>query len=180
MNTNKLIILDLECTCWNDKPREYQAEHAEIIEIGITLINTKEHSIIKSESYMVKPNLLELSDFCTELTTITVDMLISQKNLKDTLDKISNEYNLKDTPWGSWGYYDLKQMSKECSVKNIKNPFCNENYINLKLLTALNNGWSRPKGIDSALKSLNLIFEGIPHRGIDDTINIARILANRV
>lgn len=178
MKTNKLLIIDLESTCWNDRPREYATENAEIIEIGVTLYSTKDKRILENKSYLVKPQCTEVSDFCTELTTITPEMLEKEASLADVLKQISKDYKLKELTWGSWGFYDYNQLRRECRRKNIRNPFGERNYINIKKMVALNNGWSKEKGIGNALEAIGLEFEGTAHRGIDDTKNIARILAH--
>lgn len=175
MKTNKLIIIDLEATCWDDKPRDFVAKNQEIIEIGITVLSPKEKAILSNETFLIKPST-KLSEFCTNLTTITDDMLNDKPSLKETLSEIDKKYNLRNYVWGSWGYYDLNQLKRETKRKNIKNPFFDKNHINLKTKVALDNGWSKGVGIEKALKILNLSFDGTPHRAIDDTKNIAKIL----
>ena len=178
MKTNKLLIIDLESTCWDDKPREYATQNSEIIEIGITLYSTIDKKILESKSYLVKPEKTEISKFCTELTTITEEMVKDKPNLKRTIEQINKDFNLKNLTWGSWGLYDYKQLQRECRRKNIRNPFSERNYINIKTMVALSKGWVKAKGIGNALDSLGLTFEGTAHRGIDDTKNIANILIN--
>ena len=178
MRTNKLLILDLEATCWDDKSREYSNSNSEIIEIGVTLYSTINREILESRSYLVNPEKSEVSKFCTELTTITPEMLEGKPNLESTLNLIRRDYKIKNLTWGSWGFYDLNQLRKETKRKGIVNPFGERNFINIKTMVALNHGWSKGKGIGNTLKSLNMEFEGTAHRAIDDTINIARILIN--
>ena len=176
MKTNKIIIVDLEATCWEDKPFDYVVENTEIIEIGITQFNCTTNSIMESEGIFVKPDAEELSDYCTNLTTITYDMLAEAQNLDEAFQYIKEKYKPRNYLWGSWGFFDLQQMRRESLRKNIEMVFPEKNYINLKSYFALTQGLSKGGGLQAALKRLDMDFEGTQHRGIDDTINIARIL----
>jgi inhibitor of KinA sporulation pathway (predicted exonuclease) len=176
MQTNKLLIIDLEATCWNDRPKEYSFQNSEIIEVGATLIDMVKREIIESRSYLVKPENTKISEFCTTLTSITEEMVNDSNYLKLVIEQINKDFKIKNLTWGSWGFYDFNQLRKECLRKSISNPFGERNFINLKKMVALNNSWSKEKGIENALKSLSMVFEGTPHRGIDDTKNIAKII----
>ena len=176
MKTNKIVIIDLECTCWNDKDRDFQTKNAEIIEIGLTEYSRTENKILAKKSFLVKPEFSEITDFCTGLTSITPEMVKDSPNLRETLDLIVSQYRLREIMWGSWGYFDNKQLKRECKRKNIQNPFQDRNYMNLKAYVSMNQGWARAKGVENALKTLQMEFEGRAHRAIDDTYNIARIL----
>jgi inhibitor of KinA sporulation pathway (predicted exonuclease) len=71
--TNKIIILDLEATCWKDTAPEGQV--SEIIEIGVCILDVPSGLISQSKGILIKPKLSAVSLFCTQLTTITQDML---------------------------------------------------------------------------------------------------------
>ena len=176
MKTNKILIIDLEATCWDDKPKEYTEKNSEIIEVGICLFDTKNKKVLKNEGILVKPESSEISPFCTKLTTITPEMVSNQDILSQVLAKIKKDYNPRNYTWGSWGYYDLKQLKRECLRKGVSNPFMDRNHINLKTHVAIHKGLPKGVGIEKALELLNIDFEGTPHRGVDDTLNIARIL----
>lgn len=177
MKTNKLIILDLEATCWDDKDDLFVSKNQEIIEIGITFFDTKEKKLIKTDSYLVKPEGA-ISPFCTKLTSITEDMVKNMPNLEETFRKVQKDYNLRNYVWGSWGFYDLNQMRRESKRKNIKNPFLERNFINIKTHVAMTKGWPKGVKIEKALENLGLSFDGRAHRADVDTKNIAKVLAN--
>ncbi|MEN0056485.1 MAG: exonuclease domain-containing protein [Mucilaginibacter sp.] len=67
--TNEIIIVDLEATCW-EPGGNYQKQQSEIIEIGICKLNMETGKITASEGILVKPIKSEISDFCTQLTSI--------------------------------------------------------------------------------------------------------------
>jgi len=72
---DKIIVVDVESTCWKGKPSEGQIN--EIIEVGLGIIN--------KQSYIVKPKLSIISNFCTELTSITQEMV--DKGKEDKYEK---------------------------------------------------------------------------------------------
>ena len=71
--TNKIIIIDLEATCWEGIPP--QGEVSEIIEIGICLLDTLTGEISDNRGILVKPTHSKISPFCTQLTTITPELV---------------------------------------------------------------------------------------------------------
>ncbi len=70
---DKIIVVDVESTCWMGEPPIGQMN--EIIEVGVSTIETSNLSIIGKDSYIIKPRFSKISDFCTELTGITDTML---------------------------------------------------------------------------------------------------------
>ena len=71
--TNKIIIIDLEATCWEGIPPK--GEVSEIIEIGICLLDTLTGEITDNRGILVKPTHSKISPFCTQLTTITPELV---------------------------------------------------------------------------------------------------------
>ncbi|PVG02988.1 hypothetical protein CPB86DRAFT_779865 [Serendipita vermifera] len=96
-----MLVVDLEATCWNGpKP---PGEDNEIIEIGWALINLKANppTIEQNGTYLVKPTRSKVSDFCTELTTITPQLLDEEgMTLKEAYDKLREEVDSKSYSWG--------------------------------------------------------------------------------
>ena len=79
--TDKIIIIDLEATCWQGAVPAGQEN--EIIEIGLSVLDTLTGEISKNQGILVKPQRSSVSEFCTELTTITQDLLDKQGVLFD-------------------------------------------------------------------------------------------------
>jgi len=80
---DKIIVVDVESTCWKGKPPEGQIN--EIIEVGLATVNVETLEIINKQSYIVKPKLSIISNFCTELTSITQEMV--DKGKEDKYEK---------------------------------------------------------------------------------------------
>lgn len=179
MRSNKqirdaILVIDLEATCWRGSPPE--GMHNEIIEFGIAVVDFKTKEIIESDSLIIKPKFSEISKFCTELTTITQDLIDQQGiTFEEACDILKNKYKSDKRLWVSWGKYDYSQIEKDCNLRKVTFPMGRDHY-NLKPLFSFKHGLGKDLGVDTALKHLNLQFEGTHHRGIDDAINIARIL----
>ena len=74
MKTTHIInIIDLEATCWKGPVPEGQVN--EIIEIGICQLDVNTGEISKNKGILIQPQRSEVSPFCTELTTITQELL---------------------------------------------------------------------------------------------------------
>ncbi len=172
--TDKILVIDLEATCW--KSNESRGQTSEIIEIGICVLNTKDGSISQNKGIMVKPKHSTISSFCTELTTITQGLIDEQGiSLSDACKLLREEYDAYSYTWASYGGYDLKMMKSECLHKGVDYPLC-QDHINVKELFTEAREINKKVGMNGALQILGLPLEGTHHRGVDDAKNIAKIL----
>ena len=169
-----ITIVDVESTCWKDA-KDQGKEISEIIELGVAnIVNGK---IKKEEPIFIKPQHSEVSPFCTQLTTITPE-LIEKKGLspKEAFEKLAKVLN--KNVWGSYGFYDLKQIKKMIDLYKIdfKLPLKHINVKELysKLVMKSKDPYAAG-GMGKVLKALGLKLEGTHHRGADDAYNIARI-----
>lgn len=172
--TDKIIIIDLEATCWQGAVPSGQQN--EIIEIGLAVLDTETGVISQNKGILIKPQRSSVSPFCTELTTITPDLL--DKNgvsFEEAVDLLINEYNPDLYTWASYGQYDLNMLTKQCKSFGISYPM-GEEHINVKEHFAEKFGLKRSTGMNGALQLLNIPLEGTHHRDIDDAKNIAKIL----
>lgn len=167
------IILDLEATCWEDRALNNTSE---IIEIGAVKVNAHQE-IVSEFCQFIRPKVHPvLSEFCKELTTITQaeidnadDFPQVQQSFLDWIKEDADEYVL-----GSWGFYDQKQLTKDCLLHNLKTDWLSP-HISIKHQHAKIIGAKRPMGMAGALKREELDLVGTHHRGIDDARNITRI-----
>jgi len=174
-----LAIIDFEATCSNDGsiPRN----ESEIIEFAAVIVKKNNFKIVKKYSKFVKPVIHpSLTEFCKNLTSI------SQENIDqaDTFDIVLQDFRREvleafnyDVAFCSWGNYDKNILKENCDLHGVKFPFEDENHINLKNFVwkkVLNR--DKARGISATLNYLGMVFKGRKHRGIDDAINIVRIL----
>ena len=171
---DKIVVIDVESTCWNGKYEQGRQQN-EIIEIGVCAINLTTMSPEKSEGILVSPQKSTVSRFCTDLTTITQEMLDKDGiAFHEACSILSSKYNTNNRAWMSWGDYDRRQFDRQCKQCNIQYPF-GPTHINMKNLFAVNMSLSREVGMDAALGMLKMDLEGTHHRGVDDARNIAKI-----
>ncbi len=171
--TDKILVIDIEATCWRGKIPEGQKN--EIIEIGICVLDAITCERLETASIIIKPNS-EVSEFCTELTTLTPEVIDKGISLKEGCDILQTQYLSKERAWASYGAYDRKIFQRECEEKGIEYPF-NEEHINVRHRYADRHNLRKCVGMERALKQLDFPLEGTHHRGIDDAWNIANILA---
>lgn len=168
-----VIIVDIESPCWKNH-KNPPNERSEIIEIGICTYHIPSGAISGKNSIFVTPIESKVSPFCTELTTITPDLLEAQgTSFEDACQKLKVDYQAHKRLWMSWGNYDRRMFIEQCKRREIDYPF-SDNHCNLKSLFA--NIYGNRLGMKAALDKIDLDLQGTHHRGDDDAHNIARIL----
>jgi len=171
---DKIIVADIEATCWNGNPPEGMT--SDIIEIGICLLDVKTGVISDSRGILIRPERSTISEFCTELTTITPELIEREGiSYKEACAMVRKEYSSQSRAWASFGAYDLKHLQKQSAELGIGYPL-GPSHINVKTLFALKRQMQSETGMSGALGMLNIPLEGTHHRGVDDAKNIARIL----
>ena len=165
-------IVDFEGTCG----RTVAKNQGEIIEIGAVIIDGKTFEPIRQFGEFVQPVLHPiLDDFCTELTSITQEQVDGARLFPEVLKSFAEWLGDKnDVMFASWGNFDRRQFYKDCKLHNVIYPF-NRQHLNIKRLFSAKLGENNQFSVKKALIRQQLKFEGTPHRGIDDAINIARI-----
>ncbi len=175
---SRILVIDLEATCWQGAPPPGQ-EH-DIIEIGNAILCTGESRVEPGPEILVRPTRSSVSEFCTTLTGITQEMLDDRGvPLVDGIRTLREAHgDIARVVWASYGEYDRTKLGSDCESLGIPYPL-GDTHINVKRLVALAAGWSRERGMMETLKRLGV--ESMPgsrhHRGCDDAVNIARLLA---
>ena len=170
------IILDLEATCWRDRSLKNQHE---IIEIGAVKINNQQETIDEFNAF-IKPKLHpEISEFCTELTTIEQSDIDQADGFETVITDFWNWIDLdQDYILCSWGFYDKSQFKKDCDLNQLGTDWLKP-HISLKHQYAEIKNLRRPMGMGGALRKENIKLEGTHHRGIDDAKNISKIFLKK-
>lgn len=175
-NLSEIIVVDLECTCW-DGGKPPPGEVQEIIEVGVAVLDVNTRKRTAKESIMVKPQYSKISPFCTQLTTLTQKDVDAGMPLIDACRILKTKYGVREKVWASYGEFDRKHFKLECEAKGLDYPF-GFNHINVKNWFALKHKLTKECGMDKALSLLKIPLEGTHHRGADDAWNIALILAD--
>jgi inhibitor of KinA sporulation pathway (predicted exonuclease) len=170
---SEILVIDVEATCWRGAPPP--GEQSEIIEIGACLLDPKSGERSERESLLVRPQCSTVSDFCTELTTLTQEQVDSGLPFAEACALLQSRYRSSQRVWASYGDYDRKQFQRQCTASAVAYPFTRE-HLNVKAAFARLERLPKPVGMAGALKRLQLPLEGTHHRGGDDAWNIAAIL----
>lgn len=170
---DKIVVVDIEATCWRGNPPPNQ--QSDIIEIGVCLLDTRTFERSDKRSILVRPERSMVSEFCTELTTLTQQVVDEGVSLYDACEILRKDYKSRDRIWASFGDYDRKQFERSCSGLGVDYPF-GRTHWDVKTLFAVTQGLKKCIGMSRALKELGIKLEGTHHRGHDDAWNIAAIL----
>lgn len=166
------VIIDVESTCWDDaRPK---GEIAEIIEVGVCLVDLKTLRRSQKQSILVKPLRSKVSRYCEELTGISQGMLAHAKPLPAAIKTLEDEYEIGTRLFVSWGDYDRRQFYRNCELYNLPYPFSNT-HLNLRHLWSTVLGLETEITLDDAMAALNLPMEGRHHSGADDAWNTAAL-----
>ena len=175
VDQDAVVIVDIEATCWeNNQPPPGQ--RGEIIEVGACLLDLATLRVSHKRSILVKPVLSEISPFCTELTTITPEMVAAEGvTFAEACAALESEFNTPRRLWGSWGSYDRRLFDEQCAHMGVPYPF-SRSHVNIKHVFARYVSQRKPLPMSAAMAMLKLEPEGTLHRGHDDAWNIAHIL----
>lgn len=167
------IILDLEATCWDGKALAPN----ETIEIGAVCMNDAQE-IIGEFNRFIKPAQSDtLSDFCTELTSITQEMVENEpyfpeviQEFQDWIQAFGGNYLLC-----SWGNYDRTQFERDAKFHQLPIDWLQQHISIKHQYSEVILATKKLFGMKGALDKEGITLEGTHHRGIDDAKNIAKI-----
>ena len=169
---DKIVVVDLETTCWEKRERN---QIMEVIEMGVCLLDIGSSEITDRQSILIRPVYSVVSGFCTDLTTLTQEVVDTGIGFREACLKLEDEYQTKGRVWASYGDFDRRQFERECRLKNVPYPF-GSRHINAKTLFSIKHRLAEEADMDQALALLGLDLIGTHHRGVDDAYNIAKIL----
>ncbi|XP_033126247.1 3'-5' exoribonuclease 1-like [Anneissia japonica] len=174
-----LLVIDFEATCEEPTPIDFIPE---IIEFPIVLVNTSTLEVEGEFQSFCRPIVNpKLSNFCTELTSITQSMVDQADEFPEVWKRACHWMESKglgtyhtfavacDGPW------DMNLfLNVQCHLSQIPFPKYCRRWVNV--CKAMSNFYRLPRmNLKKMLNAHQLMFEGRPHRGISDAKNIARI-----
>jgi inhibitor of KinA sporulation pathway (predicted exonuclease) len=130
----------------------------------------------KVGSIIVKPEHSEINDFCTNLTSLTPEFVNKYGlDFGAACNRLTKYYGPKTRIWASWGDYDKRMFSDQCTASGERYPF-GATHWNVKSIQAVLKKLRREIGLGAAVRMAGLDFEGSPHRGDADAYNTARVM----
>jgi inhibitor of KinA sporulation pathway (predicted exonuclease) len=172
----RILVVDLEATCSDDG--SIAPEEMEIIEIGACW-TTEGGVVLERFQHLVKPMVRPtLTPFCKQLIGITqeeVDQAPLLPVAAQALQAFVNDMVSTDAVWMSWGAYDHKQLTREVQRHGIAMPLTMP-HQNAKRLFAKAQRIGKEVGMVRACALAGIRLEGQHHRGLDDAVNIAKLM----
>jgi len=177
---DKLLIVDIEATCWEKQNEVPQGEKMEIIEVGLCLMDMQTLELSDKTSILCKPQISTVSKYCTDLTTLTQEQLDAEGiPFQEACQILREKFKSKKRRWASFGHYDETQFNRNAKDFGIKTPFDNR-HTDIKGMATLLLGLKKEPGAKKLCKILNIDMEGVHHRGHDDAWNIGKCLAKLI
>lgn len=176
-----LCIIDFEATC-DENNNKWDNE---IIEFGCVfykLGGAVEHEF---QSFVKPAKNPILTPFCTKLTSITQDDIDDAEPFPQVLARFVDALesalgsNYKDnTLFASWGYYDFRQLKKDCKRHSVEFPF---HAMHLNIKQEYIGLYKQTEGyLGAATKFLGIEWQGTAHRGIDDAKMVNKVLKRMI
>ena len=169
-----VLVVDVECTCW-DGPTP-AGQESDIIEIGLCPLEVPTGQRLEKRSIIVRPERSTVSEFCRGLTTLTQEQVEAGVTFAEACTILRKEYSSRERLWASYGDFDRRVFERQCAATGVAYPF-GTSHLNVKTLFALRRKLPTEVGMAQALEMLGWSLEGTHHRGHDDAWNIAGILA---
>ncbi len=170
-STDKVLVIDVESTCWLGHPPEGMRN--EVIEIGYALVDTTKPDIIEGGSLYIKPANSVVSEFCTELTGITSKLL--DKHGRPLAEVRRDLVKWQGIAWCSWGEYDQRILKENFEFAELPYPL-SPRHFNLKVVYSALRGLPKEMGCRNAVEHAGLTWVGKEHSGSDDAWNTAALL----
>lgn len=170
--TDRLLVVDLELTCWDGPPPGGEAP--EIIEIGIVEIDVTAGMLGRAKRYLVRPERSGVSDFCSAFTGLDAATLKRDgRRYAEVANTIRNEFGTRRKLWVAWGRDD-RWVEAERQASGVPSPFSG-GFVDLCLLWTLYSGTGALASLEDALVVMGLAQEGRLHSALDDAANAARL-----
>lgn len=167
IHLDKLLVVDLESTCWRST-RDKGKQVPDIIQIGACLVDIKSLDLDDREGIYVRPTRSKVSEFCTSLTGIQEKTLREEGVLfKDACQKLRQDCSSHKRVWASWGDHDRRMVRNQCRDLNIPYPFSNQ-HLNVQILFSLKYGLAYEVSLGRALQIAQVsVPENLHNASID-------------
>jgi inhibitor of KinA sporulation pathway (predicted exonuclease) len=175
-----VAVIDLELTCWDETdPNKQAQEKSEIIEIGIVVLDATTSKEIHRISRVCKPMYYPtLSEYCTNLTSITQEEINNARNLCVEFSIIQDDFPIfldqRKMIWAAWGK-DVAWLESEINKKTYKE--CNKKYFDPRVINVatISKKLGVRGGLKSALSKLKIPQELPAHRALPDAISTVKV-----
>jgi inhibitor of KinA sporulation pathway (predicted exonuclease) len=171
---DRILFVDVEMTCWEGPPPDGQFN--EIIEIGVAELDLETLLVTRSQSYLIRPEYSEISEYCTNLTGITTkDMRSRGRRLSEVAPRIVKDFGARSKQWLAWGP-DRRAIDRDHELKGIL-PTFSAAFVDMGLEFKHSLGQSKGIGLTKAMQLYGLERTGRIHSGEQDAVDTALLWA---
>jgi inhibitor of KinA sporulation pathway (predicted exonuclease) len=172
LRTDRLLVVDLELTCWEGAPPSGEAP--EVIEIGVVEIDAPDLRVSRAKRYLVRPCRSRVSEFCAAFTGLDAGLLQREgRPYAEVANGIRKEFGTPRKVWMAWGQDD-RALAAEERASGTPSPFSG-GFVDLALLWTQFTGNGALASLEDALAAASLAPEGRAHSALDDAMNAARL-----
>lgn len=173
---DQIIVVDIEATCWEENTQPAGIPN-EIIEVGLCILNTQTFEVSDKTSILVHPVESFISPFCTQLTTITPELVAAQGvSFAEACRQLETAFGSRGMLWCSWGNYDKRLFNQQCKQLGVRYPF-SDHHMNVRKVFCQYENHKKFASMPTALSMLDMTMDGTLHRGDDDAWHIGLILS---
>lgn len=186
LETPRVVLMDLELTCWEDSLRTGWADPLrppEVLEIGLALYDVETQDVISTFSSLIRPTINPtLSEYCRSLLTITQQDVDLAKPLAAVAEDIATwerRFAVADAPTCTWCTLDREWLHDDARRSNCVDPFDGRRHVNLSslLMKALGEDTGKTPPRDAMTARLGLPPIPDRHRALPDAVDLARFCA---
>lgn len=184
LESRKTQFIDCEMLCWPNKQiPEGQSNH--IIQIGIVEVDAINFTITRSQGYYVRPKNknFDVSEYCTNLTGITKETLLSKgKYFPEIMKTIQKEFGTRNRVTYAWGN-DHEPIRAQCLLHGCENPWSETGIWDFGVLFRQAFCLKTKLPLSKALERVNLPFPGKAHDAVNDATALANLhieMMNRI
>ena len=171
------VFIDLEfCEIHKEFVDEREKSKFEIIEVGAVKLDEK-NQVIQRFDALVKPQYGTISDFITELTHITNEMVAGAADFGTVMDSFLAWVG-EDVTIYSWSSSDWRQLQMECRLKEYKSEQLEQLYnhwIDYQMIFGKILGIDQAVSLEKALLGAGIEFAGQKHSALADAENTAAL-----
>ena len=171
------LVCDVEGTCCEDSGFTFESE---IIEFPVILVRGSDLEVLDIFHRYCRPLLNpKLSDFCLELTGISQETVDGAQPFDVVYKEFNNWLGSKcidrdECCFVTDGPFDLRDfIEKEFTYFGIERPEYMYRIIDIR--KAFAKIYEKSGNLEEMLSSANMVFDGKPHSGLDDSKNICKI-----
>lgn len=165
---DNIVVMGAERTRWEPGTRPKE-EKQEIIQVNVCLLNISSLRTYSQSSFLVKPQVSTISEYCFEQTGITQEMVENAKTLTEVREIIENKF---DTP-----NHVMASYTNEARRLLTDQSFIIPRHINVQTMFSIIFNTKRDCLLDEAIKIAGLKYEGDPLSPMSKVYNTSRVLA---